>query len=262
MSRKRGHLGANGPLSEHRGRNGVGEQPSEPVPDPVSEAKRALDEVQKRIASRRALGLYRPHEDDTPAFVDLVLEDDLAAAANRLAAAARIEGLAPSLYVPAPHEGLAVSQDHDSSSSSVGGSSRTARDRAEGIGQKQAQQQGGEGREGGIWTVPQSAQNRSMIDIAASLARRALRVLVGERVDTFIEQSLRYFAETASFATSATCRIVELERRVDALEQMVAAGPEPSGAGQEEAGESGKRDDKSTKVGSEAHPAKSSPEES
>lgn len=74
-----------------------------------------------------------------------------------------------------------------------------------------------------------------MIDIAAALARRAFRVLVGERVDTFIEQSLRYFAETASFATAATCRIVELERRVDALEQMVAASPEPSGANQEEA---------------------------
>lgn len=187
-----------------------GDASSRPDAGIATEAEELTRQVRERVERRRAAGFYGRRELDNVPFSELALNDDLAASANRLAAAADIEGLVPDVYGLAPHELRQANAKRPGDEIAENGDSNEADEPGP--------------RRGSTSTL--SAPDRplrAMVERGSALARRAMRAVVGERVDRFLERSLEYFAETALFAELATRRILELEARVAALEEAVAA---------------------------------------
>ncbi len=152
-----------------------------------------MREVKRRVEERKRQGLYEGTDDSLP-FAELALEDDLAAAANRVAAAARIPSVVPELQAPPPHEGRAL--DSDEAHKTQTEPATLAGDRSH----------------------PPSA---ALVRTAALVGRRAFRLLVGDRVDRFVDGAVDFFFSTASFARVAAERIVALESRVAELEAVL-----------------------------------------
>lgn len=197
-----------------RDRGGVeGNGYSRPDPGTAAEAEELVRQVRERVERRRATGSYAPRDLDDVPFSELALRDDLAASANRLAAAAEIEGMVPDFYGLGPHEPQPARPRQTGEEFAQNGDPDSA-DEAE--------------RRVAITSIPSAPEHplRVVVNRGSALARRAIRAVVGERVDRFLERSLDYFAEAAHFAELATRRILELEARVSELEEALAAsGP-------------------------------------
>ncbi len=162
-----------------------------------SSIEEMMQEVRRRAGERRREGLYAGLDDALP-FAEEALRDDLAAAANRVAAAARIPSIVPELPVPAPHDG---------GDELPGRRSQDASEKSE-----------------TIEPVASASQTPSASDLifkaVSSVGKKAFRVVVGDRVERFIEGSVEFFQATAGFSREVAERILLLERRIEELERM------------------------------------------
>ncbi len=156
-------------------------------------AEELMREVKRRVDKRKRQGLYEGTDDSLP-FAELALDDELAAAANRVAAAARIPSVVPELQAPPPHEAGPLDTDD---------AHKTQTDPLSHSGDR-----------------PQSA-SAALVRTATAVGRRAFRLLVGERVDRFVDGAIDFFFSTASFARVTAERIVALESRVAELESVL-----------------------------------------
>ncbi|MER3396185.1 MAG: hypothetical protein C4319_05320 [Acidimicrobiia bacterium] len=159
-----------------------------------------MKEVKSRLDVRRRAGLYGDEDDALP-FAEAALEDDLAAAANRLAAAARIPSIVPDLRLPAPHDeplDMGTSTELEVRASEVSES-------APQIGSTQP------------------PASRVLLGAAFSAGRKVFRAIAGDRIDRFIDGSAEFFFAAADFAREASERILALERRVRELEESLSS---------------------------------------
>lgn len=142
-----------------------------------------MEEVRRRVAERRASGDYGGDVRE-PAFAELALYDDLAASANRVAAAARLPDVVPSLSPIPPGAG----SEGDDLSSEVE-----------------------------LATLPTS--QRGIAERAMGLARQVARKAVGNRLDQFIRSVEDFFAASSDNSRITAERVIALERRVAELEE-------------------------------------------
>jgi hypothetical protein len=159
----------------------------------VSQARRLMEEVERRVEQRRREGLYGRNDDALP-FAEAALEDDLAAAANRLAAAVRVPSIVPDLRVPTPHDGDGEIPESDSV--------RHDNDISVPVGEA---------------GVPSAYE--LVLRAVSSAGKKAFRVIAGDRVDRFMDGSVEFFYATAAFAREVCERILALEQRVRDLEE-------------------------------------------
>ncbi|RIK04159.1 MAG: hypothetical protein DCC49_13600, partial [Acidobacteria bacterium] len=144
-----------------------------------------MDEVRRRVADRRASGEYEEWMRE-PAFAELALHDELAASANRVAAAARLPDVVPGLY-PVPPGSIDDSPDE------------RAQEALEAV------------------QAPAGVANR-----AIGFARHVVRKAVGNRMDQFIRNVEEFFAASSDNARVTAERLIALERRVAELESEKA----------------------------------------
>lgn len=166
-----------------------------------------MEEVERRVEARRREGLYGDDDDRMP-FAQVALEDDLAAAANRLAVAARIPSIVPDLRVPAPHDARDDASPQGSSEGPEGEETR----RPEEVPQ------------------PPPPASRVLLRTAYSAGRKVFRAFAGERIERFVDGSVEFFHASAAFAREATERILTLEQKVRHLEESLAAISGPTNA--------------------------------
>lgn len=144
-----------------------------------------MDEVRRRVEERRSSGEYEKGMRE-PAFGELALHDELAASANRVAAAARMPDVVPGLYP--------VSPGTDEASA-------------------------GERAEEALEAVRAPA---GIADRAMGLARQVARRAVGNRLDQFIRSVEEFFTASSDNARVTAERLMALERRVAELESEKA----------------------------------------
>lgn len=140
-----------------------------------------LDQVRRRVEERRSLGDYEKGMRE-PTFGELALHDELAASANRVAAAARTLDIVPGLHPTPP------GSDLDST---------------------------GERADEAVEAVRASA---GFADRAMGLARHVAMKAVGNRMDQFIRSVEEFFTATSDNARVTAERLIALERRVAELE--------------------------------------------
>lgn len=140
-----------------------------------------MDQVRRRVEERRSSGEYEKGMRE-PAFGELALHDELAASANRVAAAARMPDVVPGLYPVPP------GRDEDTP---IDG----AKEALEAV------------------RAPAGIADRAM-----GLARQVARKAVGNRLDQFVRSVEEFFTASSDNARVAAERLIALERRVAELE--------------------------------------------
>lgn len=174
-----------------------------------SETRHPMEEVERRSRERQRGGLLGDGDDALP-FAAAALEDDLAAAANRVAAAARVPSIVPDLRIPAPHD------DHEDAPTS----------RSPDADVEEEPERAGKLAEASAGPPASELILRAV----SSAGRKAFRMVAGDRIDRFVDGSVEFFYATAVFARVASERLMALERRVRELEesQKETAPPKPA----------------------------------
>lgn len=140
-----------------------------------------MEQVRRRVEERRSSGEYDEAMCE-PVFGELALHDELAASANRVAAAARSLDVVPSLHPVRP-----------------GGDQVSAGERADEV-------------------LKAVRAPVSLADRAMGLARQIAMKAVGDRIDQFIRTVGEFFTASSDNTRVMAERLIALERRVADLE--------------------------------------------
>lgn len=147
-----------------------------------------MREVRDRVAARREAGEYG-RLDDTPTFAELAMHDELAASANRMAAAARTTGLVPPLTPSRPGREAGRSLDAEPSDS---------------------------GDDGTPPNLPEGVAGRLF-----GVARRVADRTFGSRLSNFLDRLQGFIAISADNSRVTAERVIALDAKVNQLEQEV-----------------------------------------